>query len=69
MSVEKVKVRVASGEAVSGVLCRPESFSGGTGVVVAHGAGADMHTLLIKSLADGLCAAGFATLRFNFPYK
>jgi predicted alpha/beta-hydrolase family hydrolase len=40
-----------------------------TAVIVAHGAGNDMDTPLITSFADGLCAAGYPALRFNFLYK
>ncbi len=67
VSVENVVVRVGSAETVSGVLCRPSSFE--TGVVIAHGAGGDMHTPLLVYIAERLCEAGFASLRFNFLYK
>ena len=40
-----------------------------TGVILAHGAANDMNNSLIVAAADGLASAGYATLRFNFPYK
>src|SRR5439155_21421115 len=39
------------------------------GVVLAHGAGADMTTPLVVAMADGLAGRGHATMRFNFLYK
>ncbi|MFN2543650.1 MAG: alpha/beta family hydrolase [Actinomycetota bacterium] len=38
-------------------------------VVVAHGAGNDMHSPLLVAFTDGLADAGVGSLRFNFPYK
>ena len=38
-------------------------------VLLAHGAGADMHAPALKVVADGFAAAGIASLRFNYPYK
>lgn len=52
--------------AVSAQLDGPE---GGSLLVLAHGAGNDMHTPLFDGLAEGLASRGVATLRFNFPYK
>ena len=37
-------------------------------VVVAHGAGGDMHSPLLEGFAECLYEATFGTLRFNFPY-
>ena len=36
---------------------------------MAHGAGNDMHNPLLAHISEGLCRAGFLSLRFNFPYK
>ncbi len=38
-------------------------------MVVAHGAGNDMHSPLLVHFSEGLCRAGYLSLRFNFPYK
>lgn len=38
-------------------------------VVLAHGAGNDMEHPLLQTLCDGLAAHGYATVRFNFPYR
>lgn len=56
---------------VSAVLTGPDRAGGSkrTGVIIAHGAGNDMHNGLIVAIAEALAAAGYVTLRFNFPYK
>jgi predicted alpha/beta-hydrolase family hydrolase len=38
-------------------------------VLLAHGAGADMHAAALTTVADALAAAKIPSLRFNFPYK
>jgi predicted alpha/beta-hydrolase family hydrolase len=37
-------------------------------VLLAHGAGADMHAVTLTAFADALAVAGVPSLRFNFPY-
>jgi uncharacterized protein len=38
-------------------------------VLLAHGAGADMHAATLTTVADALADAKVPTLRFNFPYR
>jgi hypothetical protein len=38
-------------------------------VLLAHGAGADMHAVALTAFADALAAAKIPVLRFNFPYR
>lgn len=38
-------------------------------VVLAHGAGAGMTHPFLASVAAGIAAAGFAVVRFDFPYR
>ena len=38
-------------------------------VLLAHGAGADMHAAALTTVADALASAKVPSLRFNFPYK
>ena len=45
-----------------------EPASAAATVVLAHGAGSGMRTPFMAGLAEGLAAAGVATLRFEFPY-
>jgi predicted alpha/beta-hydrolase family hydrolase len=38
-------------------------------VLLAHGAGADMHSATLTRFADELAGAGIPSLRFNYPYR
>lgn len=38
-------------------------------VLLAHGAGADMHAATMTTVTDALSAAGIASLRFQYPYR
>jgi predicted alpha/beta-hydrolase family hydrolase len=71
MVKEPASIQIMGKENVSAVLSGPDqcSDSNKTGVVIAHGAANDMNNRLIVAVADGLAAAGYTTLRFNFPYK
>ncbi len=71
MFAEDVTIFVDAANAVSGVLHVPEGFIPrlGTGIILAHGAGKDMHAPLLVAFAQGLAAAGYLVLRFNFLYK
>ena len=67
----EVTIPVSAGESVSGVLGVPQGFAAGRthAVIVAHGAGNDMHSPLLVHFCEGLCRAGLLSLRFNFLYK
>ena len=71
MNTETIRIPVRGGEQVSAVLSLPESdrSPGPVGVILAHGAGNDMHHPLLVSLSQGLVKAGYLTLRFNFLYR
>jgi hypothetical protein len=66
-----VKIEIEPGRAVDGQVELPAA--GGEGcrafVLMAHGAGNDMHEALLTYLADGLASRGCGSLRFNFPYR
>jgi predicted alpha/beta-hydrolase family hydrolase len=51
---------------VSGLMQQPNPAK--ACLVLAHGAGADMHHPFMASLAADLAEIGIATLRFQFPY-
>ncbi len=40
-----------------------------SGLVIAHGAGNDMDSALLVGIQSAVAEAGFASARFNFPYK
>lgn len=61
----------ADGKKVSAILAQPPTGieTARALVVLAHGAGNDMEHPLITAVADGLAAAGYLSVRFNFPYR
>lgn len=71
MVSEKVVIGIGGQKHVSAILSGPDhaSKTNNTGMIIAHGAGNDMHNPMIVAIADGLAAAGTVTMRFNFPYK
>jgi len=68
-SETRIRIPVDGERSTSGVLLTPGAGGKRTVIIVAHGAGNDMNTPLITSFAEGLCAAGYPALRFNFLYK
>jgi hypothetical protein len=71
MNKYQVRIPIERQRFVEGRLDIPDQHAGTglTAVVMAHGAGNDMNEPLLQYLAEGLCAAGFLALRFNFPYR
>ncbi len=55
------------GTPVSGVYSRPSDAA--ATIVVAHGAGAGMEHPFMSGFTRAMHDEGFATLRFNFPYR
>lgn len=63
--------QIPTGDAhVSAVVHRPRTLPpGGTTVLLlAHGAGGDMHHDLLVTVADRCASDGMIAVRFNFPY-
>lgn len=54
---------------VSAVVTHSDGTALTTLVVLAHGAGTDMNNALLVAFQEGLAGAGYASMRFNFPYK
>jgi predicted alpha/beta-hydrolase family hydrolase len=52
--------------AVSAEVFEPDNMK--AMIVLAHGAGANMHHRFMKALSTALAEAGVGTLRYNFPY-
>jgi predicted alpha/beta-hydrolase family hydrolase len=66
MAERAVSIDITLGVSVSGTLIVPQcAFAC---LVLAHGAGAGMHHPFMTAIAEGLAAAGIATLRYQFPY-
>ena len=65
-NAQKLKIEVAKAGPVSALLLRPDSSR--ACFVFAHGAGAGMTHPFMQACAEGLCARGIATLRYQFPF-
>lgn len=65
-SEEHIAIDV-DGTPVSGVYARPPEAA--ATIVVAHGAGAGMEHPFMSGFTRAMNTLGFATLRFNFPYR
>jgi len=63
---QKLKIEIAKSGAVSALLLRPDRSR--ACFVFAHGAGAGMTHPFMQAFAEGLCARGIASLRYQFPY-
>ncbi|MGD9332930.1 MAG: dienelactone hydrolase family protein [Desulfobacterales bacterium] len=66
-----VRIPIERQRFVEGRLDIPDNDAGAkhSAVIMAHGAANDMHEPLLQHLAQGLCRAGFLSMRFNFPYR
>jgi predicted alpha/beta-hydrolase family hydrolase len=67
MSAEESITIDVDGTPVSGVYARPDDAT--ATIVVAHGAGAGMEHPFMSGFTRAMNSLGFATLRFNFPYR
>lgn len=65
MTVSAVTIEWSDTQTVSGRLVAGERS---TGVLLAHGAGTDQDHPSVVRLRDGIAAAGYPVLTFNYPY-
>ena len=65
------KIAVDRGMEVSAVTAEPAGYRAGETdvIVLAHGAGADMHHPFMSFFHEALAWAGWLSVKFNFPYK
>ena len=54
---------------VDSVWSRPRGAAPRRAVILAHGAGSDMHAPILRYLQEGLARDGALAIRFNFPYR
>jgi predicted alpha/beta-hydrolase family hydrolase len=64
-------IAIDAATAVSSVWLVPEDYRPGEGsaVVLAHGAGTDMHAPFLSALHESLAEHGLLAMKFNFPYR
>ncbi len=64
------QVPLDGGRAVSAVLASPDDLRrDAPAVVLAHGAGNDMHSPFLSAVHEGIARYGYPAVKFNFPYK
>lgn len=69
MKQHERKVAVDDRRSVSSIWRVPEGYDGKTAVIVAHGAGNDMHSPFVSAMYEYWSEAGVMAVKFNFPYK
>jgi predicted alpha/beta-hydrolase family hydrolase len=71
MGNRKITILIDKKEKITSIVTIPPDYKPGSGkcIIVAHGAGNDMNNPLIVAFCEGMAAAGFLAVRFNFPYK
>lgn len=64
------RIDIGAGRSVSAVIGLPSGppRQPVTTVILAHGAGNDMHTPFLSAVHEGMAARGYAAVKFNFPY-
>lgn len=70
MRIESRKIQVNPDTEVTGQWAIPETYRPGhdSGVILAHGAGNDMHHPFLSQIHLSLAEAGLLSVKFNFPY-
>ncbi len=66
MKTETHKIRVNDKAVVSSIWNIPDQYD--SILLIAPGAGKDMHSEFISTLHDGIAQQGIMTVKFNFPY-
>jgi predicted alpha/beta-hydrolase family hydrolase len=70
MTLEPRRVDIGADRTISAVIARPpkEVRRPATAVILAHGAGNNMHSPFLSAVHEGIAAHGYVTVKFNFPY-
>ena len=63
------KINVSKDSTVSSEWSVPDSYRCRIALLIAHGAGNDMHNPFLTYVCKALAERGLMTVRFNFPYK
>ncbi len=69
MKLIERKIPVTGDKTVTSVWAMPEGYDRRQGVILAHGAGSDMHHPFISFIHQRLAQRGLLAVKFNFPYK
>lgn len=71
LKILKRRLSGAPGQEISSVWAVPAGYENGarSAIILAHGAGNDMHSAFLSYVHEGLAHRGFLSVKFNFPYK
>jgi len=69
MRFESRKIIIEGATTVSSEWAIPQGFCKGAALLIAHGAGNDMHSPFLNSIHRSAAERGLLSVRFNFPYK
>lgn len=71
MCIETRTIGIDGDLQVSSEWALPERYRAGanSGLILAHGAGNDMHQPMLSHVHQALADSGILTVKFNFPYK
>ena len=69
MKISGRKIIVDKDTAVTSEWAVPANYDRNHAVVIAHGAGNDMHSPLLSHLHKSIANQGILCVKFNFPYK
>lgn len=67
MKPEDHRIKVNDSTEIGSVWLIPEHYQ--HALLIAHGAGNDMHSKFISTLHEGIAEHNILTVKFNFPYK
>ncbi len=70
-TAERLRIEMSSPQSVpytDAVLWRPHADRAGLAFVLAHGAGSDLTSPILRAVGRGLAEHGFPAIAFNFPY-
>jgi predicted alpha/beta-hydrolase family hydrolase len=69
--VDRRRISLPGGGAVSAVVARPAASRRGhtPAILLAPGAGSDISNPFLSAVHSGLADAGYAAVKFNFPYR
>ncbi len=67
MHTENYQIKVNEKSSISASAIIPDNHQ--AILIIAHGAGHDMHSTFISYLHEEIARAGIMTVKFNFPYK
>ncbi len=69
MKLIERKLTVKPDSDITSVWAIPENYANQSAVILAHGAGNDMHHPFISFIHEALAKCGNLSVKFNFPYK